>query len=88
MREATLYTLDIPTNRLAAYETGVADGNTCRQRGNRPSLFLLVARHDDYSAGFRAGFFQRAFEKAAIAIASEEIEHREVQGMGHGKGGG
>ena len=86
MREATLYTLHGATNRPSAYEAGAADGDACRRGGGKPSLFLLVARHDDYSAGFRAGFFQRAFK--AIAIAPEEIERSEMQGLGRGKGSG
>ena len=64
MREATLYTLYVPTKRPSAYEAGVADGDACRRQGGKPSLFLLVARHDDYSAGFRAGYFQRALSKS------------------------
>jgi hypothetical protein len=65
MRKATLYTLHAPTNRPSSYEAGVADGDACRRQGGKPSLFLLVARHDDYSAGFRAGYFQRTASKSA-----------------------
>ena len=43
----------------SSYETGVADGAACRKRADTPSIYLLVAKGDDYSSGFRAGYFQR-----------------------------
>jgi len=66
MREATLHTIHGATNRDSAYESGVTDGDKCRRRQDKPSAYLLVALDDDYSAGFRAGFFQRALSKPRI----------------------
>ena len=39
-----------------AYASGVADGQLARAEGNALSLYLQVGI-DDYSKGFRAGFF-------------------------------
>lgn len=44
---------------LTAYAAGVADGDECRRQGGTPSTLQLVAINDDYSSGFRAGYFQR-----------------------------
>ena len=65
MQETKLHTLHVATNRNAVYESGVADGGECRTRNGKPSVLLLVAT-DDYSAGFRAGFFQRTSSKPRI----------------------
>lgn len=86
MREATPSIPHVLAGRFSAYEAGVTDGDACRRRGGKPSVFLLVARADDYSAGFRAGFFRRAVKGAAIS--AEETERREMQRSGYGKGGG
>jgi hypothetical protein len=86
MPEVTPYKLHVATNRDAVYASGVADGEECRRRKGKPSIFLLVARDDDYSVGFRAGFFQRALLKPVIAVAAEKIEHDELQGREYGKG--
>lgn len=37
---------------------GFVDGESCRRRGKRPPKYVLVCR-DDYSEGFRAGYFER-----------------------------
>ena len=65
MREAKLHTIHVATNQNSAYEAGVTDGDECRRRKEKPSVSLLVAL-DDYSAGFRAGFFQRALRNPGI----------------------
>jgi hypothetical protein len=44
---------------VPSYATGVADGDECRRRGGPISTLRLVAINDEYSAGFRAGYFQR-----------------------------
>ena len=44
---------------VPTYATGVADGDECRRCGGSISTLRLVAINDEYSAGFRAGFFQR-----------------------------
>jgi hypothetical protein len=67
MAKATLHKIQVPTNRDSAYEAGVAAGEECRRRKGKPSILLRVALNDDYSAGFRAGFFQRALGKPRIA---------------------
>ena len=37
---------------------GYVDGETCRLRGKQPSKHFLVGI-DEYSLGFRAGFYER-----------------------------
>jgi hypothetical protein len=62
MSKAKLVTLQGPKSRalaLAEYEAGVADGNECRRQGGTPPTLRLVAINDDYSSGFRAGYFRR-----------------------------
>ena len=66
MAKATIHEIQVPRNRGSSYEAGIADGEECRRRKGKPSVFVLVALNDDYSAGFRAGFFQRALSKARI----------------------
>ena len=66
MANATIHQNHVPTNWGSSYEAGVADGEKCRRRKGKPSIFLLVALNDDYSAGFRAGFYQRALSKPRI----------------------
>lgn len=60
MRGATPVKLQVPAHRPSAYESGVADGDACRRRGGKPSVFLRVTFDDDCSSGFMAGFYQRA----------------------------
>jgi hypothetical protein len=67
MQEATIHTIHVADTRDSAYATGVTDGDECRRRKDKPSAYLLVALNDDYSAGFRAGFFQRALRTTKIA---------------------
>ena len=65
MSEAKLMRLHGTKSRalaLAAYAAGVADGDACRRQGGTPSTLQLVAINDDYSSGFRAGYFQRGLE--------------------------
>ena len=44
-------------NRL--YRSGVADGGRCQRSGAAITKVRLIAINDPYSAGFRAGYFQR-----------------------------
>jgi len=37
---------------------GFVDGESCRRRGKSPPKYVLVCR-DEYSQGFRAGYFER-----------------------------
>ena len=37
---------------------GFVDGETCRARGKKPSKYALIGI-DDYSLGFRAGYYER-----------------------------
>ena len=41
-----------------AFADGYVDGEAWRRRGKHPSNLVLVSR-DDYSLGFRAGYFER-----------------------------
>ena len=45
--------------RLSAYRSGVADGGECWRSGTAITKLRLIAINDQYSAGFRAGYFQR-----------------------------
>ena len=40
---------------------GYVDGETCRSRGKKPSKYVLIGI-DEYSLGFRAGYFERQCE--------------------------
>jgi hypothetical protein len=62
MNDKMLFALQISAiaSRRVNYSSGVADGGDCRRQGTAPSSFLLVAMNDDYSEGFRAGYFLRA----------------------------
>jgi len=44
---------------LRLYRSGVADGGQCRRSGAAITTVRLIAINDPYSAGFRAGYFQR-----------------------------
>ena len=41
------------------YRSGVTDGGQCRRSGGAITKVRLIAINDPYSAGFRAGYFQR-----------------------------
>ena len=41
------------------YRSGVADGGRCQHSGAAITKVRLIAINDPYSAGFRAGYFQR-----------------------------
>lgn len=65
MSKANPIALHGPKSRalaVAAYAAGVADGDECRRQGGTPSTLRLVAINDDYSSGFRAGYFQRGLD--------------------------
>jgi hypothetical protein len=66
MQEETIHTIHVTNTRDSAYAAGVSDGDECRRRKGKPSVYLLVAL-DDYSAGFRAGYFQRVSHNPGIA---------------------
>ena len=44
---------------LSDYRAGVADGARCLRDGGAITKWRLIAINDSYSAGFRAGYFQR-----------------------------
>lgn len=46
-------------DRHRLYRNGVADGAQCRRSGAAITKVRLIAINDPYSAGFRAGYFQR-----------------------------
>jgi hypothetical protein len=46
-------------HRQRLYRSGVADGGQCRRDGAAITKVRLIAINDPYSAGFRAGYFQR-----------------------------
>jgi len=46
-------------DRHRLYRNGVTDGGQCRCNGGAITKVRLIAINDPYSAGFRAGYFQR-----------------------------
>jgi len=53
---------DLPANGprdVSDYRAGVADGVRCLRDGGIITKLRLIAINDLYSAGFRAGYFQR-----------------------------
>lgn len=55
------------------YSQGYVDGEAFRKRGKQPSQFPLVGV-DDYSLGFRAGYFER---QGRISAGGERPEAKE-----------
>ena len=60
-----------------AFAEGYVDGQTLRKRGKNAPKFLLVAI-DEYSLGFRAGYFQREAPRPPAEVA----ERPEARAMG------
>lgn len=54
-----------------SHAEGYIDGETHRRRGLQPSQGALVAI-DDYSLGFRAGYFERRVARCAGALPMPE----------------
>ena len=50
------------------YQAGVVAGGACRAWAVKPPIFILVAKDDLYSAGFRAAYFQRDQRAAFLAL--------------------
>jgi len=50
-----------------AHAQGFVDGETSRRLGKTPSLHALVGI-DEYSSGFRAGFFERQAQETQGAV--------------------
>ena len=48
---------------------GYVDGETCRQRARKPSKYALIGI-DEYSLGFRAGYYERQNGASKADIAS------------------
>ena len=44
---------------------GYVDGETCRQRARKPSKYALIGI-DEYSLGFRAGYYERRQESSIL----------------------
>jgi hypothetical protein len=53
-----------------AHAEGFVDGESYRRRGLQPSQGALIAI-DDYSMGFRAGYFERRVARRAAPAAVE-----------------
>ena len=47
-----------------AHAEGFVDGESFRRRGKRPPKYVLICR-DEYSQGFRAGYFERSQSASA-----------------------
>ena len=48
---------------------GYVDGETCRQRARKPSKYALIGI-DEYSLGFRAGYYER---RNGSAVATDKV---------------
>ena len=59
-------------NWSIAFAEGYVDGEALRKRGKSPPKFLLVAI-DQYSLGFRAGYFLRKLD-ARPAAAGKAVD--------------
>jgi len=62
MRIGVVVMQDSPADRLrnvSDYRAGAADGARCLRDGHEIMKRRLIAINDCYSAGFRAGYFQR-----------------------------
>ena len=49
------------------YARGYVDGETVRQRGNKPSNYVLVGI-DEYCLGFRAGYYERRIPASRVSL--------------------
>ena len=56
-----------------AYSEGYVDGEAFRKRGKQPSQFPLIGV-DEYSAGFRAGYFERQSTRSVGAERPDTVE--------------
>ena len=54
---------------------GYVDGEACRLRGKQPSKHVLVGI-DEYSLGFRAGFYERETPNLAAEFADSPAAPR------------
>jgi hypothetical protein len=69
--QATLLRPQVRTGQSQSpskYTTGVTDGAACRKPADTLSIYQLVAKDDDYSSGFRAGYFQRGCSNPEAVI--------------------
>ena len=67
-----------------AYAQGFVDGEMSRRRGGAPSTYARVGI-DDYSLGFRAGYYERGTlqsKAAATQLGSPLIDIAAVAGEG------
>ena len=55
-----------------AHAAGFVDGESCRRRGKRPPKYVLVCL-DEYSQGFRAGYFERKPASAKNSSAAAKV---------------
>ena len=56
-----------------AYAQGFVDGETCRRLGKMPSRRAMVGI-DEYSLGFRAGYFERRPHDAGRADSRMDVD--------------
>jgi hypothetical protein len=64
---------------------GYLDGESCRRRGKTPSTYAQIGI-DEYSLGFRAGYYERSSLASVISFprrplarsSSQEPEHVEI----------
>lgn len=55
------------------FAEGYIDGEMHRRRGKRPSAVELIGR-DDYSLGFRTGFFRPLVERRSGATVARDAQ--------------
>jgi len=53
-----------------AQSEGYIDGETCRRRGTMPSKYVQIGI-DEYSLGFRAGYYERKYPDLSRSVKPE-----------------
>ncbi len=60
---------------------GFVDGEIARRRGGAPSIYARVGI-DDYSQGFRAGYYERAISRFKAVVTSPSSQLKESAAAG------
>ena len=68
-------------NWSLAQSEGYIDGETCRRRGTMPSKYAQIGI-DEYSLGFRAGYYERNVVSSGLKRSGRLDAPRAWQGSG------
>jgi hypothetical protein len=64
-----------------AQSEGFIDGDACRRRGTMPSMYAQIGI-DEYSLGFRAGYYERKVDPSGLTRSGKPDAPRVWQGSG------